>query len=294
MSLVGHAHPAIVRAVTERVARGTHFAQPTEDALVVATELARRFGLPLWRFGNSGTEATMDAVHLMRAATGRDLVIKVEGCYHGHHDSVEVSVLPEADEAGPPERPVSVPGNTGIPQAFVDLVAVVGFNDVGRGGPGARREPRPGRGDDRRAGDDERRHHPARRRLPRRGPRPAARPRRAARLRRGEDRAHRLPRRRHRGVRRHPRHHLPRQGAGRRAAGGRHRRHRGGDGADRRRDLRAGGDVQRQPAVDGRRPRHAARGADARGLCPGRAAPGPAARAGDRGAADPRPARGTS
>ena len=130
VSLVGHAHPAIVRAVTERVARGTHFAQPTEDALVVATELARRFGLPLWRFGNSGTEATMDAVHLMRAATGRDLVIKVEGCYHGHHDSVEVSVLPEADEAGPPERPVSVPGNTGIPQAFVDLVAVVGFNDV--------------------------------------------------------------------------------------------------------------------------------------------------------------------
>jgi glutamate-1-semialdehyde 2,1-aminomutase len=130
VSLVGHAHPAVVRAVTERVARGTHFAQPTEDAVVVAEELARRFGLPLWRFGNSGTEATMDAVHLMRAATGRDLVVKVEGCYHGHHDSVEVSVLPEADEAGPADRPTAVPGNTGIPQAVVDLVAVVGFNDV--------------------------------------------------------------------------------------------------------------------------------------------------------------------
>jgi glutamate-1-semialdehyde 2,1-aminomutase len=130
VSLVGHAHPAVVRAVTERVARGTHFAQPTEDAVVVSEELARRFGLPLWRFGNSGTEATMDAVHLMRAATGRDLVIKVEGCYHGHHDSVEVSVLPEADEAGPADRPTAVPGNTGIPQAVVDLVAVVGFNDV--------------------------------------------------------------------------------------------------------------------------------------------------------------------
>src|SRR3954470_9573470 len=131
VSLVGHAHPAIVRAVSERVARGTHFAQPTEDAVVVAEELARRFGLPLWRFGNSGTEATMDAVHLMRAATGRDLVIKVEGCYHGHHDSVEVSVLPERDEAGPADRPTAVVGNTGIPQAFVDLVVVVGFNDVG-------------------------------------------------------------------------------------------------------------------------------------------------------------------
>ena len=130
VSLVGHAHPAVVRAVQDRVVRGTHFAQPAEDAVVVAEELARRFGLPLWRFGNSGTEATMDAVHLMRAATGRDLVIKVEGCYHGHHDSVEVSVLPEAEEAGPADRPAAVPGNTGIPQVVVDLVAVVGFNDV--------------------------------------------------------------------------------------------------------------------------------------------------------------------
>jgi glutamate-1-semialdehyde 2,1-aminomutase len=131
VTLVGHGHPAVVRAVSERVARGTHFAQPTEDAIVVAEELARRFGLPLWRFGNSGTEATMDAVHLMRAATGRDLIIKVEGCYHGHHDSVEVSILPDADEAGPAERPVGVAGNNGIPQAFIDLVVVVGFNDAG-------------------------------------------------------------------------------------------------------------------------------------------------------------------
>ncbi len=130
VSLVGHAHPAIVAAVSDRVRLGTHFAQPTTDAVVVAEELARRFGLPLWRFGNSGTEATMDAVHLMRAATGRDLVLKVEGCYHGHHDSVEVSVLPERDEIGPADRPVGVPGNTGIPAAVTDLVIVVGFNDV--------------------------------------------------------------------------------------------------------------------------------------------------------------------
>ena len=89
VGIVGHAHPAIVAAVSDRVRKGTHFAQPTEDAVVVARELARRFGLPMWRYNNSGTESTMDAVHLMRVATGRTKIIKVEGTYHGHHDSVQ-------------------------------------------------------------------------------------------------------------------------------------------------------------------------------------------------------------
>jgi glutamate-1-semialdehyde 2,1-aminomutase len=128
--LAGHAHPAIVEAVRQQVGRGTHFAQPTEYAVEVAEELTRRFGLPLWRFNNSGTESTMDAVHLMRAITGRNLLIKVEGCYHGHHDSVQVSVAPEADEAGPADRPVGVSSSTGIPAAIRDLTIVVGFNDV--------------------------------------------------------------------------------------------------------------------------------------------------------------------
>src|SRR5215211_3545354 len=127
---VGHGHPKIVEAVSGRTPRGTHFAQPTEDAIVVAGELAKRFGLPLWRFSNSGTEATMDAVHLMRAITERDLIVKVEGCYHGHHDSVQVSVLPEPEEDGPADAPYNVPGNTGIPQAVIDLVVVVPFNDL--------------------------------------------------------------------------------------------------------------------------------------------------------------------
>ncbi len=99
--VVGHAHPAVVEAVSRRVRLGTHFAQPTEDAIVVAEELAGRFDLPLWRFTNSGTEATMDAVHLMRAITGRDLIIKIEGSYHGHHDAVMTSYFNEADELGP-------------------------------------------------------------------------------------------------------------------------------------------------------------------------------------------------
>src|ERR1700682_3149655 len=127
---VGHAHPAIVEAVSRRVREGTHFAQPTEDALVVSEELARRWGLPLWRFANSGTEATMDAVHLMRAITGRSLIVKVEGCYHGHHDSVQVSVYPSEEEIGPAARPNSVPSSTGIPKEITDLTLVVQYNDL--------------------------------------------------------------------------------------------------------------------------------------------------------------------
>ncbi len=115
-ALAGHAHPAIVRAVKAQVERGTHFAQPTENAIAVAGELARRWGLPRWRFANSGTEATMDAVHLMRSYTGRDLIIKVEGGYHGHHDSVQVSVMPDEAEAGPKSSlPASRPP-PGIPE----------------------------------------------------------------------------------------------------------------------------------------------------------------------------------
>jgi glutamate-1-semialdehyde 2,1-aminomutase len=129
-ALAGHAHPAIVRAVKAQVERGTHFAQPTENAIVVAGELARRWGLPRWRFANSGTEATMEAVHLLRSYTGRDLIIKVEGGYHGHHDSVQVSVMPDEDEAGPRDNPSQVPSSTGIPEAITSLTLIAQFNDL--------------------------------------------------------------------------------------------------------------------------------------------------------------------
>ena len=127
---VGHAHPEIVRAVSERIALGSHFAQPTEDAIAVAENLAGRWGLPLWRFCNSGTEATMDAVHLMRAITGRSLIVKIEGTYHGHHDSVQVSVYQQGPELGPPQRPHSVRASSGIPDEIVRLTLVAPFNDL--------------------------------------------------------------------------------------------------------------------------------------------------------------------
>lgn len=129
VNAVGHAHPAVVAAVQRRVALGTHFAQPTEDSIAVAANLARRFGLPKWRFTNSGTESTMDAFHLMRAITGRPLVVKIEGTYHGHHDSAMVSIFRSADQLGPEDEPSRVPG-AGIPQAMADLLRLVPFNDL--------------------------------------------------------------------------------------------------------------------------------------------------------------------
>ncbi len=128
--LVGHAHPAVVRAVQDRVALGTHFAQPTGDTITVARELARRFHLPLWRFCNSGTEATMSAIHLMRIASGRERIIKVEGSYHGHHDAVQVSVYPDLDDAGPASRPVAAREHGGVPSETARLTVVVPFGDL--------------------------------------------------------------------------------------------------------------------------------------------------------------------
>ena len=133
----GHSHPAIVRAVRDRVERGTHFAAPTEDAIVVAEELARRFGLPKWRFVNSGSEATMDAIRIARAHTGRDTIVKIFGSYHGHHDAVMVSIGVPYAEIGDREDYASLPYGAGIPQAVADLTVPVPFNDAGRWSAGS-------------------------------------------------------------------------------------------------------------------------------------------------------------
>ena len=127
---VGHAHPLIVKAINEQAAKGTHFAQPVADDAVVAEELKRRFKQPQWRFTNSGTESTLDAVRLARGFTGRDRLIKIEASYHGHHDALLVSVEPPPDLMGPADAPVSVPYSGGTPQVVVDLVTVVPFNDL--------------------------------------------------------------------------------------------------------------------------------------------------------------------
>jgi glutamate-1-semialdehyde 2,1-aminomutase len=127
---IGHANPQVAAAVKARVDLGTHFAAPTEGSIAVAEELTRRFGLPQWRFTNSGTESTMDAVHLARGATGRDVILKIEGSYHGHHDAVMVSVYPELKELGDRDNPVSVPYGAGYPRAITELTRSVPFNDA--------------------------------------------------------------------------------------------------------------------------------------------------------------------
>jgi glutamate-1-semialdehyde 2,1-aminomutase len=126
---VGHANPVIAAAVKARMDEGTHFAAPTEGSIIVAEELRRRWGLPQWRFTNSGTESTMDAVHLARGATGREVIVKIEGTYHGHHDAVMISVKPPADQMGVRERPNSVPYGLGYPADTPELTRVVPFND---------------------------------------------------------------------------------------------------------------------------------------------------------------------
>ena len=128
--VVGHAHPKIVEAVTRQIALGSHFAQPVEDGMTVARELARRFGQPKWRFTNSGTESTEDAVRVARGFTGRERLIKIESSYHGHHDAVMVSVEPPPDLMGPPDAPASVPQSEGIPAAIVRLTSAIPFNDL--------------------------------------------------------------------------------------------------------------------------------------------------------------------
>src|SRR3954471_14848187 len=126
----GHANPAIGAAIAQRYALGTHFAAPTEDAIVVGEELAERWKLPRWRYTNSGSESTMDAIRIARAYTKRDTIMKIFGSYHGHHDGVMVSIGVEYDKIGDRFNLESLPYGAGIPQAVVDLTIAVPFNDA--------------------------------------------------------------------------------------------------------------------------------------------------------------------
>jgi len=125
----GHCHPLVRAAVENQMDNGTLFVTPTETNADVAELLGARYGLPMWRFTNSGTEATMDAIRVARGATGRDKIVKVEGGYHGHHDEVMISMKPPLDQAGPADNPTAVPGTAGITAAVLADTIVIPYND---------------------------------------------------------------------------------------------------------------------------------------------------------------------
>jgi glutamate-1-semialdehyde 2,1-aminomutase len=122
--IAGHAHPRVVAALQEQAALGTSFGMPTEVETALACRICERVpGCKRVRFVSSGTEATMSAVRLARGCTGRDEIVKVEGCYHGHVDSLLV-------QAGSGVMTLGIPGSPGIPVALAALTHVVPFNDV--------------------------------------------------------------------------------------------------------------------------------------------------------------------
>ena len=126
----GHGHAVLRQALTAQLERGLLFVSPCEENAAVAELLAARFGLPQWRFTNSGTEATMDAIRVARGVTGRHRIVKVEGGYHGHSDSLLVSTKPAAAAAGPAAKPHPVAATQGLPPAVLDDIVVVPYNDV--------------------------------------------------------------------------------------------------------------------------------------------------------------------
>ena len=263
---IGHANPTVSAAVKARIDLGTHFAAPTEGSIAVAEELSDRFGLPQWRFTNSGTESTMDAVHLARGRHGPRRDPEDRGLLSRPPRRGDGLRLSRARGPGRARRPALGPLRRRL-SARPHRAHPGGALQRRRGArAGAGQDRRPGRRDDHGAGDDEHQHHPARRRLSRAGPRAHSRARRDADLRRGEDRGDDRPRRRHPALRRGARHDHPGEGDLRRLPRRGDRDERRGRRADLRRPRASIRDLQRQPPGDGRSAGDPDGGADRRRL----------------------------
>lgn len=122
--ILGHAHPEVIRAVHEAVDRGLSFGAPTLLETAMAQKLCELVpSLQLVRLVNSGTEATMSALRLARGFTGRDKIVKFEGCYHGHADSLLV-------KAGSGALTLGVPSSPGVPASLAEQTITLPFNDI--------------------------------------------------------------------------------------------------------------------------------------------------------------------
>ena len=120
--LLGHAHPEVAARVAEAVARGTSYGAPTEPEVELAEEIVSRTPVERARFVSSGTEATMSAIRLARGFTGRDVIVKFAGCYHGHVDALLAS-------AGSGLATFALPGTPGVPASSTELTLVLPYND---------------------------------------------------------------------------------------------------------------------------------------------------------------------
>jgi glutamate-1-semialdehyde 2,1-aminomutase len=122
--VLGHAHPTVLKAVRQAMARGTSFGAPTELEVELAELLCRAVpSLERVRMVSSGTEATMSAVRLARAATGRERILKFEGGYHGHADGLLLG-------AGSGVATLGIPGSPGVPRVFAELALQAPYNDL--------------------------------------------------------------------------------------------------------------------------------------------------------------------
>ena len=120
--LLGHAHPEVMAAVRDALARGTSYGAPTEAEVDLAEEIVGRTPVEQVRLVSSGTEATMSAIRLARGFTGRDVVVKFAGCYHGHVDALLAS-------AGSGLTTLAVPGTPGVPETATALTRVLPYNE---------------------------------------------------------------------------------------------------------------------------------------------------------------------
>ena len=122
--ILGHAHPAVVDAIRKAARRGTSYGAPTAAEVEMAAAITRAFpSMDLVRMVSSGTEATMSAIRLARGTTGREKILKFEGCYHGHADSLLV-------KAGSGVATLGIPGSPGVPKGLAELTVTVPFNDL--------------------------------------------------------------------------------------------------------------------------------------------------------------------
>jgi glutamate-1-semialdehyde 2,1-aminomutase len=128
--VAGHSHPILAKAMKDRVSNGTIFGYESVETPSLADQMCRRFRVDRLKFSMSGLDATLFAIRLARAVTGRRRILKFEGCYHGSHDALMVSIKPRKELSGDPKAPNPVPSSKGLLKELLETAIVAPFNDL--------------------------------------------------------------------------------------------------------------------------------------------------------------------